>query len=667
MSLKVTVKSIRTLRVLFLLISLSAFLMISLGSCGTREADRKTPQIVNGSINLSGFTFNDRATVSLGGNWFFWPDVFLSPSEVRAQIAQGYRATQAVPGIWSSTGLTGSVSKLSKGGTLALKLTMPPDRRDWAIRLPNANSACELYIDGRYAASIGTVGSTPHTSVPNNGLRIVNFTADSNTVLLVLRVSNFHTPYTGTWDSPTIGAPEAIETRHDMALILTALISGALIFMGLYHLSLHLFRRKDSNSLIFGIVCLMLAARNLIMGERILNALFPRTALGWEIAFNVEHLSIHMALPLLALFFRQLFPRQIRKNAVLTVIAISMAWAALELFTPALFHHRFLSLFEYFVLATGIYLLVAIMRALIRGEAGAGLVIAGFAVLLLSVLNDVLLSRGLIHSYYMTSIGMFFFLFIQSILLSVKFSQLFSIVERFTRELQTLNQSLERFIPHEVLNFLGKRSIVDIDLGDFSEEMMSVFFLDIRDFTALSERMTPNETFLFINTFLERFGPIVRNHGGFIDKYLGDGFMALFPNDADSALDAALEMRRALLVFNAERRNAGLPIRIGIGIHRGPLMLGTIGENQRMDSTVISDTVNTASRLEQLTKTHKRDILVSSELVKGLRENGRFSLTRIGHEQVKGKKQTIEVYALEGAAGDQYLWRAAPSSGRITL
>lgn len=667
MSLKVTIIKSRTLSFTFFLSSLTVILMGSLVGCGSREAERKTPQIVNGSIDLSEFSFNDRTTVSLVGNWYFWPDVLLSPNEARTQIAQGYRATQAVPGIWSSTGVTGSVSKLSKGGTLALKLTMPPDRRDWAIRLPNANTACELFIDGRHAASIGTVGATKSDSVPSNGLKIVKFTADSNSVLLVLRVSNFHTPYTGTWDSPSIGAPEAIETRHDLSLILTALISGALIFMGLYHLSLHLFRRKDSNSLIFGIVCLMLATRNLIMGERILNALFPRTALGWEIAFNVEHLSIHMALPLLAIFFRQLFPRQIRKNAVIAVIAVSVAWAALELFTPALFHHRFLSIFEYFVLVTGIYLLVAILRALFRGEAGAGLVMTGFAVLLLSVLNDVLLSRGLIHSFYLTSVGMFFFLFIQSILLSVKFSQLFSIVERFTRELQTLNQSLERFIPHEVLNFLGKRSIVDIDLGDFTEEMMSVLFLDIRDFTALSERMTPNQTFLFINTFLERFGPIVRNHGGFIDKYLGDGFMALFPNDADSALDAALEMRRALLVFNAERRETGLPIRIGIGIHRGPLMLGTIGENQRMDSTVISDTVNTASRLEQLTKTHARDILISSELVKGLRDKNRFSLSRLGHEQVKGKKKTIEVYSLDGAADDLYLWRAAPASGKITV
>ena len=146
-----------------------------------------------------------------------------------------------------------------------------------------------------------------------------------------------------------------------------------------------------------------------------------------------------------------------------------------------------------------------------------------------TVANDVLLSNGLIESFYMSTIGLFVFTFSQSFFLSARFSKLFSMVEGYSRDLENLNQSLERFIPHEVLGFLSKKSIVDVRLGDFSEEFMSVFFLDIRNFTALSEGMNPAETFRFINAFLERFGPVIREQGGFIDKYLGDGFMALFP------------------------------------------------------------------------------------------------------------------------------------------
>jgi class 3 adenylate cyclase len=651
----------KTLKTIFSIMLVAG--VFSLSSCVHDDQFGAKPIIRNGTIDLSNYAFDDLRAFTLDGPWLFWPDRLLSPDEVRRDIAGGYGTVTPVPGMWSQTGIAGSVKSLSKKGTLALTISLPPNRRDWAIRVPNADTACELFVDGRKVASVGTVGDTKKTSVPSDGLATASFTADSNTVLLVMHVSNFHTPCTGTWAGPTIGTQKSLADRRDIALIITALISGALFFMGLYHLTLYFFRKKDINSFLFAAISILLATRNLIMGERILNALFPATALGWEAAMTVELLSVHLALPLFFVFFRQLFPRQVRKTAVYVVLAVSAVWAALTLFTPVLFYLRFLSVFEYFILAAALYILAAICLALVRGEEGAGIVIAGLSVMLLTVLNDVLLSRGLIRSFYMTSIGMFFFLFSQAILLSVKFSQLFSIVERFTRELQALNQSLERFIPHEVLSFLDKRSIIDINLGDFTEENMSVFFLDIRDFTAFSERMTPNDTFHFINEFLERFGPIVRKHGGFIDKYLGDGFMALFPNDPDSALNAALEMREELTRFNGDHKDRGSPIRFGIGIHRGPLMLGTIGENQRMDSSVISDTVNTASRLEQLTKTHLHDILVSSAMVSGLKDGERYALHRIGSEQVKGRTQAIEVFALEGLAIDDLPIDELPPEG----
>ncbi|HYX05016.1 MAG TPA: adenylate/guanylate cyclase domain-containing protein, partial [Reyranella sp.] len=170
--------------------------------------------------------------------------------------------------------------------------------------------------------------------------------------------------------------------------------------------------------------------------------------------------------------------------------------------------------------------------------------------------------------------------------------------------LQKTNLSIERFVPHAFLRIVGKPSIVDVELGDNKQETMSILFSDIRSFTTLSESMTPDENFTFINAYLERMGPVIRNHNGFIDKYIGDAIMALFTN-ADDAVRAGLAMLETLAAFNAERRPAGQPpIGIGIGINSGSLMLGTIGEKQRMEGTVISDAVNLAARVEDLTKTY---------------------------------------------------------------
>ena len=176
---------------------------------------------------------------------------------------------------------------------------------------------------------------------------------------------------------------------------------------------------------------------------------------------------------------------------------------------------------------------------------------------------------------------------------------------------------------------------------------MSIFFLDIRDFTSLSENMSPRDNFRFLNSFLGVFGPIIRAHGGFVDKYPGDGIMALFPGKPDDALLAALEMRERLVAYNEGRVKGGYPpIRFGIGIHTGPLMLGTIGENNRMDSTVISDTVNAASRIEGLNKKFATDILFSGATLRSLAEPGRFDSRLAGEEMVKGKARAVQVYEL---------------------
>ncbi len=126
---------------------------------------------------------------------------------------------------------------------------------------------------------------------------------------------------------------------------------------------------------------------------------------------------------------------------------------------------------------------------------------------------------------------------------------------------------------------------------------MTILFMDIRGFTQLSEAMTPNENFAFINEFVSLMEPIIRKHKGFIDKYIGDAIMALFPEEVDDALSCAIEMIRALHLYNQQRKERQEPlIRIGIGINCGPLILGTVGNEKRMDGTVISDAVNVASR-----------------------------------------------------------------------
>lgn len=231
--------------------------------------------------------------------------------------------------------------------------------------------------------------------------------------------------------------------------------------------------------------------------------------------------------------------------------------------------------------------------------------------------------------------------------------------QKFIEELFELNCNMElaleaeselataarRFVPNEFLSLLGHKSLVDVKIGDQVHREMSVLFSDIRDFTTLSEGMTPQENFKFINAYLKRMEPAIISNQGFIDKYIGDGIMALFSGVADDALKAAIAMQLHLADYNQHRVNSGdVPISIGIGINTGALMLGTVGGQSRMDTTVISDDVNLASRLEELTKFYGVSLLISHQTLARLQNPTAYCLRFIEQVTVKGKSKAVAVF-----------------------
>ena len=218
---------------------------------------------------------------------------------------------------------------------------------------------------------------------------------------------------------------------------------------------------------------------------------------------------------------------------------------------------------------------------------------------------------------------------------------------KFTREIMELNLAYERFVPKQFLRFLNKASITDVKLGDQVQREMTVLFADIRAFTTLSEGMSPQENFNFINEYLSIVTPEIHSHKGFIDKYIGDAVMALFPESPDDAVLSAIAMQKKVALYNEKREQRGeVPIKIGIGLHTGSLMLGTIGGAQRMEGTVIADAVNLASRLEGLTKQYGAAIAISEKVLFQLDEMEQYGYRFLDRVKVKGKKEAVAVFEI---------------------
>lgn len=208
-----------------------------------------------------------------------------------------------------------------------------------------------------------------------------------------------------------------------------------------------------------------------------------------------------------------------------------------------------------------------------------------------------------------------------------------------------IHDASQKFVPSEFIKSLGKAKITEVSLGDLVEREVTVVFVDIRGFTTISEDLDPRDNFLFVNAFNNRMGPIIRKNGGFIMQYLGDGFMALFPEGSQDALSASVEMHEVLQQYNQERAlKDRLPVRIGVGMQNGKLIMGITGDSERLDAAIISDTVNTAARIEGLSKHYGTSILLTEECRKNLTNPEDFDFRYLGRVQLKGKTNPIDLY-----------------------
>ena len=248
------------------------------------------------------------------------------------------------------------------------------------------------------------------------------------------------------------------------------------------------------------------------------------------------------------------------------------------------------------------------------------------------------------------------------------------------RELETQREELRRahaaslrFVPQELLALLGHERLVDVTFGDHAVRELSILFSDMRGFTAIIEGKAPADAFKFVNDYMQVLERPIREHDGFIVNIEGDAVLALFPADPDQAIRAGIASHRGLRRFNDARRADGEPpVRMGVGVHTGWLLLGTIGGDERLQCDVVGDAVNATSRIEALTKLYGTEMLVSDAAVDALADPGAFRLREVDRVTVHGKSLPMTLYevldALEDdVAGQRLATQSDFSAGRAAF
>ena len=624
-----------------LIFFLSHFVLIGCNS----KPSKPIPKAKNGVLDLqtnNPWNFKKDGIIKLDGEWdFFWLRL-IHPKDFLSENKPVRSTTIEVPSSWNGKDVNTEILEGSGYATYRLLIPIPESEigQTLGVKISYSATASRLWVNGKIISEDGQVGVSRKDMTPRYSNQIHSFVAE-NPIEILIHISNFNHKKGGLWQSVLVGTEEEIIKTNSSALFYDFFLFGVLSIMTIYHFGLYILRREESTYFYFGLFCLIISIRILFTGETWITSMIP--SINWDLQIKIEYITFYISPQVFASFLYYLYSAEFMKKMWLILNVVGTTFVGIVLFTPPIFFTQTLPFFQLFALFSGLYFIYVLVLAIIRKRVGAIAACVGMAMFFISMIGDIIINE-LYGSSFLTPFGVFIFIFSQSFILSLIFSKTFKTTQSLSVHLKSTNLAYSRFVPTDFITFLHRDDITQVLLGDQTKTEMSVMFCDIRSFTELSESMTPEETFKFLNAYLKRVGPIIRNNNGFIDKFMGDGIMALFPLNPEDAVLAAVQMQSAVMEYNVLRTKSNYkPIQIGIGIHVGNLMLGTIGEANRMDATVISDAVNLASRLEGLTKIYGAPILISDATFQRIKNQDNYQYRMLGRVQVKGKKESVGI------------------------
>lgn len=365
----------------------------------------------------------------------------------------------------------------------------------------------------------------------------------------------------------------------------------------------------------------------------------------------IEYLTLCFLLPIFSLFLYAILYKSKYHLIPFSILGGGFLFFNLFIFAEDIYQVELLNTKYHipFLLITCLILFVVTLRELYKKNSRALPVFLScfipFAVTFFDILNKKYQFSPALANIQISGDSILILVTTMTFYVSYGYYSLQKKLENTMHKEETLRKTFQLYVPprdiEKILsNFNANEEL--LNLGELEEKI--ILFCDIRNFTDLSEKLNPNQTVNFLNSYFKTFNRIIIENGGVIDKLIGDCIMARFDSGKDfDAVNCALEMISALIPYNrARRKMATGQVSHGIGIAAGKVIVGNIGSINKMDYTVIGDTVNIASRLESLTKFYKVSILVTEKVQ--LRLQGKILFREIDTIQIKGKKKITKIF-----------------------
>ena len=432
----------------FLLIAL-----LSLVSGCSYERPEIQPKAVEGKIDLAKGQIASH-TVRLDGEWEFYWNELLTPEDFREA---GKKKTDYIDVPCSWNAYIAKDKEASGYGYATYRLLFESRGIEkLGLKIPRMFTAYELWVNGEKLASAGIVGKNRDDMSPQYLPQVALFSSRPNENEIVIQVSNFNHRSGGMLESIVLGSEDQILDMRYKRIAYEFFLFGSLMIMGLYHIILFCFRKKNLSPLFFGVFCLFLAARTLLVGERMLIYLFP--SFSWEIAHKLQTLTFYLGVSMIVTFFSVTFPAYFHRITVRMIQGITAVFGCFVLLTPVRIFAVVNPGYQLFSLCVIIYLIITFVKIILQKEKDAWLIIAGGLAIILTSLNDIIFLsvwmndhshpflQNIIKTDNLSAAGQLIFVFTNSMILAKRFSSSLEHEEKMLIELKAINQNLDNLV-----------------------------------------------------------------------------------------------------------------------------------------------------------------------------------------------------------------------------
>lgn len=610
------------------------------------------------------------STIELTGLWEMYSNKFIDPtvfykhktaedSFVSDEVFPEHYKIKAdalvcIPTLYNDIAFGKNAKKGKGSATWHLRLENLKPNFNYAIFMfDKIGTAANFYCNGELIFSQGIATEDYTKTVSARSMAIASIKSDSEGIAdLVFHTSNDMYRKSGLWVPLRFGAGSVVRTDFNHELNQQFFLCGALLIVFLYYFALFLFRKYDWASLYLSLFALTLFLRNVTTDFSLLLYYFPNVPFGLDM--KLEYTAIFACPVFFVLYLVYLHTGDLENPAVITVIGAGICLGILTWVLPIQWSNRLVPInqaymfISLFVVFTIVFSQLNHINALFFLTTVSIFIIAAGAVYEILIRYMILVPFLPVHFMPYTFV---IFVFFQSIITAYQHEKASSAIDVLSGTLKKTNTAYFRFVPKQFLKMLNKTDIMDVEIGDWAVHNVTLLCADIRDFTALSEQLGGKKTFDLLNTYLMQIAPFIRKYGGFIEKYLGDGIVAVFPDNTPDVLYCAVKMQREIMKLKTVDN---LSLRIGIGIHYGPVVFGTVGSRERISQISMSQAVDTVLYLEDLTKLYRKSILISGTALHVLHDldtSGKykkFNFTKMDTSVLK-KKLAEDIYSLDPA------------------